>query len=350
MPVSTSLPHQYIDRLSGAVKNEALFGDRLVRMVYSPLREKAPWLFRALTGARMSNLLAWVNFDAALAARVLGNEGFLKASGVDFEECLDAPSDLDTARKVFERKILYWQCRPMAAEEGAVISPADARVLVGSFAHQQRLFLKEKFFSYDELLGDRPLWRQTFVGGDFAVFRLTPDKYHYNHVPVSGQVVDIYDIDGDYHSCNPSAIVRMVTPFSKNRRVVTIIDSDVPDGSGVGMVAMIEVVALMIGKIVQCYSEQGYDNPQPVQIGMFLRAGSPKSLYRPGSSTDVLIFERERITFADDLQVNQERCGVASRFASGFGKPLVETEVQVRSLIASGTNLSGIRKSSPFKA
>jgi phosphatidylserine decarboxylase len=334
MPVSMSLPHQYIDRLSGAVKNEALFGDRLVRMVYSPLRERAPWLFRVLTGARMSSLLAWFNYDAALASRVLGNQGFLKACGVDFEECLDAPSDLDTARKVFERKILYWQCRPMAAAGGAVVSPADARVLVGSFAHQQRLFLKEKFFSFDELLGDRSSWRQTFVDGDFAVFRLTPDKYHYNHVPVSGQVLDIYDIDGDYHSCNPSAIVRMVTPFSKNRRVVTIIDSDVPGGSGVGKVAIVEVVALMIGEIVQCYSEQRYDDPQPVQPGMFLRVGSPKSLYRPGSSTDVLIFERGRIKFADDLQCNQERCGVASRFASGFGKPLVETEVQVRSLIA----------------
>lgn len=339
--MSMPLPHQYIDRTDGAVKNETLFGDRLVRMVYSPLREKAPWLFRAFTGARMSNLLAWFNYDAALASRVLGNQGFLKSCGVDFEECLDGPADLDTARKVFERKILYWQCRPLAVEDGAVVSPADARVLVGSFVRERRLFLKEKFFSFDELLGDHPSWRQTFTEGDFAVFRLTPDKYHYNHVPVSGQVVDVYDIDGDYHSCNPSAIVRMVTPFSKNRRVVTIIDSDVPGGSGVGKVAMVEVVALMIGEIVQCYSEQRYDDPQPVRPGMFLRAGAPKSLYRPGSSTDVLIFERGRITFADDLQCNQERTGVASRFASGFGKPLVETEVQVRSLIARDAKSSG---------
>ena len=133
---------------------------------------------------------------------------------------------------------------------------------------------------------------QGLCGGDFAVFRLTPDKYHYNHTPVAGIVADIYEIAGGYHSCNPGAVVEIVTPYSKNKRVVTIIDTDVPDGTGVGLVAMVEVVALMIGEIVQCYSTERYDNPQPVTKGMFLAKGRPKSLYRPGSSTDVLIFQQ----------------------------------------------------------
>lgn len=54
------------------------------------------------------------------------------------------------------------------------------------------------------------------------------------------------------NSCNPGAVVSMVTPFSKNRRVVTVIDTDVPGGTGIGLVAM------MIGDIVQCYSTHGY--------------------------------------------------------------------------------------------
>jgi phosphatidylserine decarboxylase len=99
---------------------------------------------------------------------------------------------------------------------------------------------------------------------------------------------------------------------------------------------MIEVVALMIGDIVQCYSEHRYDNPVPIRPGMFVRAGCPKSLYRPGSSTDVLIFQPGRVRFAEDLERNQLRCDVASRFSSGFGRPLAETDVQVRSLIATG--------------
>ena len=90
-----------------------------------------------------------------------------------------------------------------------------------------------------------------------------------------------------YHSCNPSATVALVSPYSKNKRVVTVIDTDVPGGTGAGLVAMIEVVALMIGKVVQQYSEQWYDDPRPVARGMFLRKGCPKSLYRPGAGAGI---------------------------------------------------------------
>ncbi|MEZ4600049.1 MAG: phosphatidylserine decarboxylase [Syntrophotaleaceae bacterium] len=330
-------PHQYIERTSGAVRNETLFGDRIIRLVYAPVRENAPLLFRALTGARSTRILALFNYDLTLGRRLLGNDRFLQECGVDLGECLDPPEQLDTARKVFERKIRYWDCRPLPEASGGVYSPADARVLTGCFCNQRQLFLKGKFFDLEELLGDRENWLEAFTDGEFAIFRLTPDKYHYNHVPVSGKVVDFYDIDGTFHSCNPSAIVHQVTPYSKNRRVVTVIDTDVPGGTGVGLVAMIEIVALMIGEIVQCYSEHRYDDPVPVSAGQFLRAGCPKSLYRPGSSTDVLIFQPNRVRIADDLLRNQVRCDVNSRFSSGFGRPLVETDVQVRSLIARST-------------
>lgn len=333
--MSISNCHQFIVRDSGSVQTEQLFGDRIIRLLYHPLRERAPQVFQALTSARSSRCLAFFNYDLALASRVLGNPQFLKECGVDWSECLEPPKALDTARKLFERKIRYWECRPLPAQAEAILSPADARVLVGSFAETSALFLKEKFFTFDELLGpgSRP-WRQAFTGGDFAIFRLTPDKYHYNHLPVSGRVVDFYELDGSYHSCNPAAVVSVATPYSKNRRVVTILDTDVPDGSRVGLVAMIEVVALMIGEIVQCYSDHRYDSPQAVEVGMMVRKGQPKSLYRPGSSTDVLVFQPQRVCFAPDLVANLQRRDVHSRFSRGFGQPLVETEIRVRSLLA----------------
>jgi len=115
-----------------------------------------------------------------------------------------------------------------------------------------------------------------------------------------------------------------------------VFDTDVPGGTGVGLVAMIEVVALMIGDIVQCYSDVAYDDPVPVVPGLAVARGCPKSLYRPGSSTDVLLFQPGRVCFAADLLHNQRRRDVQSRFSHGFGRPLVETEVRVRSLIARG--------------
>jgi len=327
--------HQYIERDSGLVHTEPLFADRLVRLLYHPVRENAPLLFRALTGARASRFLARLNYDLPLGSKMLGNRRFLGEAGIDFSECLDPPNRYDTPRKVFERQIRYWDRRPLPRDAAAVVCPADARVLVGSFAAASALFIKEKFFSFEELLGpDQPAWREAFAGGDFAVFRLTPDKYHYNHVPVSGEVVDFYEIDGAYNACNPSAVIALATPYSKNKRVVTIIDTNVPGGGGIGLVAMIEVVALMIGEVVQCYSERAYDAPTPMRLGLFLRRGQPKSLYRPGSSTDVLIFQPGRIHFDKTILANLHRRDVRSRFSLDLTTPLVETDVRVRSLLA----------------
>jgi phosphatidylserine decarboxylase len=330
-----TMPHQFVERETGRICTEKLVGDKAIQMLYSVARERMPILFRALTSARVSSLLAFAKYDCPFDYLTRTS---LSANGADWSECI-APEELTTARKFFERQIRYWECRPMPELPSAVVSPADSRVIVGSLDEISSLFLKEKFFDIDELLGrDKVEWVSSFSSGDFAIFRLTPEKYHYNHTPVAGQVVDVYDVPGDYHSCNPGAVVTLVTPFSKNKRTVTIVDTDVPGGTGVGLIAMIEIVALMIGDIVQTYSETGYEDPRPVVAGMFLRKGQPKSLFRPGSSTDVLLFQKERIAFSEDLVRNLRQNGVQSRFSKGFGQPLIETDLKVRSIIGTATS------------
>jgi phosphatidylserine decarboxylase len=329
------LTHQYIDRDTSAVRTERLFGDRFIRWCYQPPWEDADWLCRTLASPRLSRILAFLNYDAPFANRVSGAQAFMKPLAIDWAECIEKPEALDTPRKVFERKIRYWERRPMERNPDAVVSSCDARILIGSFASDSCLFLKNKFFDLADLL-DRPHWIEAFRNGNYAIFRLTPDKYHYNHLPVTGMPIDYYEVNGSYHSCNPGAVV-VASPYSKNARVVTVLQTDVAGGCGIGLVAMIEIVALMIGRIEQCYSDHHYDDPRPVSKGMMLRKGQPKSLYRPGSSTTVLLFQEDRIAFAPDLIRNQLRTDVASRFSQGFGRPLIETDVKVRSTIAHRT-------------
>ena len=228
----------------------------------------------------------------------------------------------------------------MPASPDTIVSPCDSRVLLGRSVAAKSIPIKEKFFCLSELVGaDKVGWQACFGDGVFAIFRLTPEKYHYNHMPVSGRVVDVYEIDGEFHSCNPSAIVRMVTPYSKNRRYVTVFDTDVEGGTNVGFVAMIEVVALMIGEIVQCYSEEGYSRSVPLRVGQFAKRGAVKSLFRPGSSTVLLLFEQGRMMFDYDLVKNSQRRDVQSRFSYFFGERMIETDVAVRSSIGDATSV-----------
>jgi len=330
--ILTPYAHQYIDRTSRQIVTEKLIGDRSVSFLYSTVRENAPLVFRALTSGRMSSLLSFYHYDF-LDGRKTNSKQLLSRLGIEWRECVELPSYYNTPRKVFERQIRYWEARPMTEDPAALVSPADSRVLVGSFSEVSNLFIKEKLFTPEELFGSGSRWHARFADGDFAVFRLTPDKYHYNHLPVSGRIADIYEVDGEYHSCNPSALIALASLYAKNKRVVTIIDTDVEGGSGVGLVAMIEVVALMIGDIVQAYSSRGYDDPAQIKPGMFVTKGCPKSLYRPGSSTDIVIFEADRMAFSRDLVHNSHRSDVQSRFTNSFGRPLVETDIKVRSTI-----------------
>ena len=125
---------------------------------------------------------------------------------------------------------------------------------------------------------------------------------------------------------------------------MTIIDTDMDGGTRCGLVAMVEVVALMIGDVVQAYSKERYTSPRDISTGMLLQRGCPKSLYRPGSSTDVLIFEPGRILFKKDLIENSRRNDVKSRFSNSFGRPLVETDIPVRSPLAESINTTSYKR------
>ena len=329
------MKHQYIDRYTRQVCNERLYGDLFVRALYSPSIERPTFLTSAASSRWASNMLSLLSYSTVMAGKWTGMTKFLHESGVDLKECLESPESLNTPQKVFERQINFWERRPLPDDHAAAVCPADARAIVGSLSETSSIFIKEKFFDFAELLStDRMRWLETFADGDFAVFRLTPEKYHYVHVPASGQVVDFYNIDGRYHSCNPQATVSLITPHSKNRRVVTILQTDVPGGSHIGLVAVVEVVALMVGGVVQRYSDQKYDCPRQILPGMFIKRGQPKSLFRPGSSTVILLFQKGRVEFAPDLISNRFRHDVASRFSFGFRQTIVETDVAVRSLLA----------------
>lgn len=328
------LSHSFIRRSDGSVITEALVYDRHIRWLYSDLREHAPRVYRWLTHSKSANrLLAKINFDLPIRAGAVALEELAQKMQMDLSEALMPLSPRSSWRQIFGRQIGFWQTRSMNRDT-TVVCPSDAKVLISGAIAQSTLPIKNKLFSRRELFGPNAQWAAHFADADWALFRLTPEAYHYNHVPVSGIVQDFYWVDGALHSCNPLIVEYELQPTSKNSRAVTIINTDCPGGSHIGMVAMIEVVALLIGQVEQCYSEQQYQNPQPIAPTMFLQKGAVKSRFLPGSSTVVLLFEPRRIRFSEDLIANQNRSNVISRYTAVFNQTMVETEVRVRSDLA----------------
>lgn len=324
------MEHQYIERETNRKVNETFVGDEFISTLYSTLRENFNYLYKLLTDSKTTKFLAFFKYDLPLSRSKISY--YLKTMNINQEEILDDISKIKTLRDIFERKIKYWETRPMVDDENTIVSPCDARCHIGTFKQNSLFFIKEKFFDTYELIG-KLKWFDRFCDGDYAIFRLTPDKYHYNHCPVTGIVEDFYEIEGYYHSCNPLALISEDNLLSKNKRFVTVINTDIPGGTNVGYVIMVEVVALMIGQIVQCYSEYKYENPVNIYRGLHLKKGQPKSLFRPGSSTTILFFEKDKIRFCEDLLVNLKRRDVKTRFSFNLLDRIVETDLKVRSTI-----------------
>ena len=147
------IEHHYVKRDSGQICTERPIGDWIVNYLYSKKREEVPFVYQLLGSQWFSGFLGWVNYDFPLGQNITGIRRFLKNCAIVLGECLDRPEELDSARKIFERRIRYWQCRPITEDPMAVVSPSDSRLLVGSFKDTSALFLKGKFFDYEELLG-----------------------------------------------------------------------------------------------------------------------------------------------------------------------------------------------------
>ncbi len=326
--------HCFIDRRTGQVIKEKLLGDRLINFLYSKVRENSKRMFDLAISQNSTKLLNYFYYERKLNKTTI-NE-YIKKLNINVEELLDDPKNFKKLSDLFERKIKYWEFRPMDESDNVIVSPSDSKILLGSLKSDSFLFIKEKFFILEDLL-IKEKWINKFKDGDFAIFRLTPEDYHYNHSPVSGIVLDIYQVEGRYHSCNPISIISIITPYSLNRRTVTIIDTDVKGGSKIGLVAFIEVVAMMVGIVKQAYSEYRYDNPIDVKPGLFIKKGLPKSYYKPGSSTNIVLFQPNKICFDNDLIDFSKRHNVNSRYTIGFKKTINEIKIKVRERFAERT-------------
>ncbi len=231
-------------------------------------------------------------------------DAFVAEYGVDVDLLDRELREFTTVNEVFSRP-LRAGCRPIARADDARVAtcPADGRLTCVDLAGTKgRVRIKGRNYDVATLLGvdaegdERALARvRSFHaqscrdGWSLAVGRLAPGDYHRVHSPVDGTWCrdHVLDLPGEYHSVAPPCLAGPIDVLGRNRRAVSIIDTD-----AFGEVAVVVVGAARVGSIEFTASSGA------------LAKGDELARFRYGGSTVAVVFRRGCIAFAPDLLVN----------------------------------------------
>jgi phosphatidylserine decarboxylase len=189
--------------------------------------------------------------DARLPPSVLRRliKGYIRAYRVDMSEVAEPLESFPTFNHFFTRR-LRAGARPVAAEAGVVVSPADSKVSsIGSLPREGRLDqIKGRSYKVEALLGSAED-AAAFAAGVHSTLYLSPSMYHRVHSPVDGRIVSWRYIPGRLYPVNSLAVRHVPGLFAVNERVSVLIET--PDH---GRVAVVLVGAANVGRISLAFS------------------------------------------------------------------------------------------------
>ena len=274
---------RYVDRGNGALKVEAIYGERPLRWAYgNPLGRLAQWLL-----IRRWIVSAWYGSRMDTLSSSLKIKPFIEQYGLDEGEFAEPVDDYNSFNEFFHRK-LKPGARPIDAANDSVVFPADGRHLAfANITAESNFFVKGQSFDLERFLGDAGLAKR-YEGGSMILSRLCPVDYHRFHFPCEGNPGPPRFINGWLYSVNPIALVTRPSIFWENKRVVTAIES-----TPLGQVQFVDIGATMVGSIRQTYSP-----------GETVAKGDEKGYFAFGGSSVAVLFEKGRIEFDADLLEN----------------------------------------------
>jgi phosphatidylserine decarboxylase len=179
-------------------------------------------------------------------------------------------------------------------DEMVFISPADSKMQFFEITDDLVLNIKHSKYKIEDIL-QNPLAAEDFRGGTCIVFRLSVDDYHRYHFIDNGEVIAHKKIPGELHTVRP--ISEKYNVFTRNAREVTVMRT-----TNFGIVAQIEVGALLVGKIV---------NADKKAFSRF----DEKGYFEFGGSTIVLLLNK-KIKFDEDI-MNANIQGLETKVYAG---------------------------------
>ena len=275
----------YIDRKSGRIKQEEIYGQTALNFLYG----------QSLNFCGLNLLARYLVTKVPLFSYLYGRwqksswtkkkvKPFIDKFNIDESEFVTKSSEFKSFNDFFIRK-LKPEKRPVNPDPKVAIIPADGRYrFMPDISLQESFTVKEKLFTLESFLNSATLAKK-YSGGSLALARLAPVDYHRFHFPCNAFASKSCIINGALYSVNPLAIQRNYQLYAGNKRAICELKSD-----SFGDIIFAEVGATFVGSICQTYSP-----------GKQYQKGDEKGFFEFGGSALVLLFEKNRIEFDADL-------------------------------------------------
>jgi phosphatidylserine decarboxylase len=282
---------KYFNRVSKQIEIEKVYGSDFLEWAYESrlgfaLTERLfskKWL-SLLMGAYESSSLSKNKIPAFIARYQIPMSEYVNATYSSFNDFFIR--QFKPGKRVF------------VAASSVFCAGAEARYLAfENLTAETTVTVKGISINLKQLIGDEELG-EAFEGGTLIIARLCPVDYHRFHFPISGKITRAYRVAGDLHSVNPVALTAKPDVFLINERQVSILENDT-----FGKVAMIEVGALGVGKIIQ--SSFSLNGSFPVKFDK----GQEKGYFLFGGSTVIWVLQQNRLILSEDLKT-QSRNGI----------------------------------------
>lgn len=253
-------------------------------------------LFIELTNGKWSSRMLQKFSKSTRSKFVISS--YAKVFQINQQEMQQSLKNYQSLHELFIRQ-LREGARVIDEEQSSVISPVDAVIEeIGQVEKSKQITVKGKVYSIAEMLGgDQQV--NKYVQGTYMIFYLSPSDYHRIHSPVSGKVMQEWELGTKSYPVNKLGLKYGRSPLSKNYRMITEVKHEA------GRLAIVKVGAMFVNSIEKIYE------------GDMLTKGMEIAYFTFGS-TVILLFEQDTFIPLPDIKAGMkikvgERVGILTQ-------------------------------------
>lgn len=223
--------------------------------------------------------LGGIYMDSSLSKKKINR--FIKQNKINLDDYIK--EDYPNFNAFFTRKINPNK-RLINYQDNVLISPSDAKLMVYKIDKQNVFKIKHSYYQIKDLCQEEV---NDYQNGYALVFRLGVDDYHHYAFIDDGYLENENVIKGKLHTVRPIA-TQTYPVFIQNERQSTVLHT-----KHFGDVVMIEVGAMMVGKIINLKDNYSF------------KKGEEKGYFKFGGSTIILLI-KNNIVIDQDIMKNSQ--------------------------------------------